>query len=285
MQSVVVTGVSTGIGLGITKILVERGIHVFGSVRKPTDAKKLTDTFGERVTPLLFDVVDQSAVRAAADQVRVRLAGTTLLGLVNNAGIALGGPLLHQPVAEFRTQLEVNLIGPLIVTQAFAPLLGADRTLRGQPGRIINMSSVGGKVGAPFIGAYVTSKHGLEGFSESLRRELMLYGIDVIIIGPGAVATPIWDKAEASDAARYDATDYGTALRRFQKFFIEDGRRGLPPERVGEAVYLALTTAKPKVRYAVVPRLLNDWLLPTRLPRRLLDTIFSRNLGLKRKRK
>jgi NAD(P)-dependent dehydrogenase (short-subunit alcohol dehydrogenase family) len=283
MQSVVVTGVSTGIGLGITNVLVERGIHVFGSVRREADAQKLTDTFGERVTPLIFDVVDEPVVRAAADQVRFRMAGTTLLGLVNNAGIALGGPLLHQPVAEFRTQLEVNLVGPMIVTQAFAPLLGADRTLRGQPGRIVNISSVGGKIGAPFIGAYATSKHGLEGFSESLRRELMLYGIDVIIIGPGAVATAIWDKAEASDTSLYDATDYGPALRRFQKFFIEDGRRGLPPERIGVAVADALTITKPNIRYVVVPRLLNDWLLPTSLPRRLLDSIFARNLGLKRK--
>jgi NAD(P)-dependent dehydrogenase (short-subunit alcohol dehydrogenase family) len=280
MPSVVVTGASTGIGLGTTRVLIEHGLHVFGSVRKAADAERLKATFGEKITPLIFDVIDEPAVHAAAAQVRTALAGSTLLGLVNNAGIAVGGPLLHLPTAEFRTQMEVNLVGPLIVTQAFAPLLGADRSLRGQPGRIVNISSVGGRIGAPFVGAYAASKHGLEGFSESLRRELMLYGIDVIIVGPGAVATPIWDKAESSDASPYDATEYGPLLRRFQAYFIADGRKGLPPERVGATVYEALTAAKPRTRYAVVRRFVADWLLPTLLPRRMVDQAIASRLGL-----
>jgi NAD(P)-dependent dehydrogenase (short-subunit alcohol dehydrogenase family) len=149
----VVTGVSTGIGWGMVKVLVEKGVHVFGSVRKAEDAQRLQGEFGvERFTPLLFDVTDEGAVQAAAEQVRVRLDGRTLLDLVNNAGIGLGGPLLHQSAAEFRQQLEVNLVGPFVVTQAFAPLLGADASLSGKPGRIVNMSSVAGKVGYPFLG-------------------------------------------------------------------------------------------------------------------------------------
>ncbi len=199
---------------------------------------------------------------------------------MNNAGIAVGGPLLHLPADAFRQQLDVNLTGALIVTQAFAPLLGSDQTLTGQPGRIINISSIGGRIGAPFIGAYVTSKHGLEGFSESLRRELMLYGIDVIIVGPGAIATPIWDKAESADSSLYDGTDYSAPLQRFQKGFIADGRRGLPPARVGATIYTALTAARPRTRYAVVRRLLTDWIVPTLLPRRLIDRTIARSLGL-----
>src|SRR5215510_4870930 len=195
MKSVVITGVSTGIGWGTTKVLIQKGFRVFGSVRKTQDAERLSKEFGANFIPLIFDVTDEAAVQAGARQVQEQLNGETLFGLVNNAGIAVPAPLIHQSTDDFRHQLEVNLVSVLIVTKAFVPLLGSDRSLTGNPGRIINMSSVGGKRGGPFLGAYVTSKHGLEGFSETLRRELMLYGIDVIIIGPGAIATPIWDKA------------------------------------------------------------------------------------------
>ena len=173
MQSVVVTGVSTGIGWGITKVLIERGSRVFGSIRKTQDAERLSKEFGERFIPLFFDVTEEAAVQAAAKQVREQLNGETLFGLVNNAGIATPGPLIHLPTDDFRHQLEVNLVSVLIVTKAFVPLLGSDRSLRGKPGRIINMSSVSGKIGYPFVGAYAASKHGLEGFSETLRRGLM----------------------------------------------------------------------------------------------------------------
>ena len=140
MKSVVVTGVSTGIGWGTTKVLTKAGFHVFGSVRKEADAQRLKQEFGDKFTPLLFDVTDVAAVKRGADQVRAALKGEKLFGLVNNAGIAVSGPLLELPVDDFRNQLEVNVTGPLIVTQAFAPLLGADATLKGQPGRIVNIS-------------------------------------------------------------------------------------------------------------------------------------------------
>ncbi|HUD51942.1 SDR family NAD(P)-dependent oxidoreductase, partial [Parvibaculum sp.] len=131
MKSIVVTGVSTGIGWGATKVLTKAGFHVFGSVRKEADAQRLKQDFGDRFTPLLFDVTDVAAVKRGADEVRAALKGEKLFGLVNNAGIAVSGPLLELPIEEFRTQMEVNLTGPLIVTQAFAPLLGADTSLKG----------------------------------------------------------------------------------------------------------------------------------------------------------
>jgi NAD(P)-dependent dehydrogenase (short-subunit alcohol dehydrogenase family) len=279
MQSVVVTGVSTGIGWGITKVLIQRGFRVFGSVRKPQDAARLSEEFGELFTPLIFDVTDEAAVRAAAQSVRVQLNGETLLGLVNNAGIAVPGPLIHLSTDEFRHQLEVNLVSVLIVTKAFVPLLGADRSLRGQRGRIINMSSVSGKSAAPFVGAYATSKHGLEGFSETLRRELMLYGIDVIIIGPGPVATPIWDKAEATDISSYAQTDYLESGRRAYAYMIHAGKTGLPPERVGEVVWKALTIPRPRVRYAVVGKDFLRRFMQRLLPKRVVDLIIAKNLG------
>src|SRR5215208_1065459 len=151
MQSVVVTGVSTGIGWGITKVLIQKGFRVFGSVRKTQDAERLAREFGPNFVPLIFDVTDEPAVQAAAQQVRAQLNGEKLFGLVNNAGIAVAAPLIHMSTDDFRHQLEVNLVGVLIVTKAFVPLLGVDRTLHGHPGRIINMSSVGGKNGGPFL--------------------------------------------------------------------------------------------------------------------------------------
>jgi len=281
MQSVVVTGVSTGIGWAITKVLIQQGFRVFGSVRKPQDAERLSKEFGENFTPLLFDVTDEAAVQAAAGQVRERLNGETLLGLVNNAGIAVPAPLMHQSTDDFRHQLEVNLVSVLIVTKAFLPLLGSDRARRGKPGRIINISSTSGKFGFPFVGAYVTSKHGLEGFSESLRRELMLYGIDVIIVAPGSIATPIWDKADQLDLSLYDDTEYVKSARRIKEFMVRSGRNGLPPEKVGEIVLHALTTPRPRVRYALAPGNFISRLLPMLLPKRLVDGFVARNLGLK----
>jgi NAD(P)-dependent dehydrogenase (short-subunit alcohol dehydrogenase family) len=279
MQSVVVTGVSTGIGWGITKVLIQRGFCVFGSVRKTQDAERLSNEFGKKFIPLFFDVTDEAAVQAAAQQVREQLKGETLLGLVNNAGIAAPGPLIHLPTQDFRHQLEVNLVSVLIVTKAFAPLLGVDRSLRGQPGRIINMSSVSGKSAYPFVGAYAASKHGLEGFSETLRRELLLYGIDVIVVGPGPIATPIWDKAEQADVSLYANTDYIESARRAQEYMIRSGKSGLPPEKVGEVVWHALTARHPRVRYAVARgSFLRQW-IPSLMPKRLIDRIVARALG------
>lgn len=280
MESVVVTGVSTGIGWAVTKILIERGFRVFGSLRKETDAERLKKEFGAAFIPLLFDVTDEARVQAAATQVREQLNGETLFGLVNNAGIALPAPLMHQPIADFRKQIEVNLIAQLVVTQAFLPLLGADRSLKGKPGRIVNISSSSGKNGSPFVGAYATSKHALEGFSESLRRELMLYGIDVIIVGPGPIATPIWDKADEMDFSIYRDTEYVDAIKRFQKYATDSGRNGYPPEKVGQVVLRALTTPNPRVRYAVVPGNPIVHILQELLPKRILDAIIARGLGL-----
>ena len=281
MRSVVVTGVSTGIGWGILKVLIQKGFRVFGSVRKTEDAERLSREFGENFIPLIFDVTDEPAVQAAAKQVREQLKGETLFGLVNNAGIAIAAPLIHVPTADFRHQLEVNLVSVLIVTKAFVPLLGSDRSLHGDPGRIVNISSVGGKRGGPFLGPYVASKHGLEGFSESLRRELMLYGIDVIIIGPGAVATPIWDKADQADISLYENTEYFEAGKRLLKYMVKDGKKGYPPEKVGEVTWQALTTAKPRVRYAVVPGNPIRNFIQSLLPKRVLDNIIAKNLGFK----
>jgi NAD(P)-dependent dehydrogenase (short-subunit alcohol dehydrogenase family) len=283
-KSVVVTGASTGIGWAVAQVLTKRGFHVFGSVRKAADAERLTAAFGQAVTPLVFDVTNESAVRAAARAVEVALGGQTLAGLVNNAGIAVAGPLLHLPVDEWRKQLEVNLTGVVITTQAFAPLVGARKPVPGQsspgkPGRIVNIGSVGGRNANPFMAPYCTTKFGLEGMSESLRRELLPFGVDVIVVAPGAVATPIWDKADETDTAAYANTVYAPALDRLRAYMLSIGKSGLPPERIGEAVHTALTTPKPKVRYTITPQPM-QMLMADILPKRTLDKIVGKRLGL-----
>lgn len=279
MKSVVVTGASTGIGWGIAKVLVRKGFRVFGSVRKEADAQRLTAEFGANFTPLLFDVTDATAVATGAEAVATALGKEKLAGLVNNAGIAVPGPLLYLPIDEFRHQLDVNVTGQLIVTQAFAPLLGSVPGRDGTPGRIVMISSVGGKNASPFVGAYNASKFALEGLSESLRRELMLFGIDVIVVAPGAVATPIWDKAETIDVSRYANTPFAKGLDTIRAYMLASGRKGLKPERLGRAVWHALTTAKPKTRYTVTPDRIENFMVHA-LPKRTVDRLIAGRLGL-----
>lgn len=279
MKGVVITGVSTGIGWGATKVLTKAGYRVFGSVRNDKDAKKISSEFGANFVPLIFDVTDEAGVRKAAAEVRKALNGETLFGLVNNAGIAVAGPLAYMPVDEFRKQLEVNLTGVIIATQAFAPLLGIDKDLKGKPGRIVNISSVGGKSANPFIGAYATSKFGLEGLSEALRRELMPFKIDVIVVAPGAVATAIWGKTDEEQLKKYANTPYAEQLKKLFALAQEQGRKGLKPEKLGEAIKTALTTARPKVRYTVTPEPVLNFVM-SRGPKRRIDRLIGGRLGL-----
>jgi NAD(P)-dependent dehydrogenase (short-subunit alcohol dehydrogenase family) len=283
MKSIVVTGASTGIGWGCTKVLVAKGFHVFGSVRKQADADRLSKEFGAAFTPLLFDVTDPAAVQAGAKAAAARLNGETLAGLVNNAGIAVSGPLLHIEPAELSFQLEVNVVGQLTVTQAFAPLLGAaPGATTAKPGRICMMSSVGGKNASPFVGPYNASKFALEGLSEALRRELMIYGVDVILIAPGAVATPIWDKADSVDIQRFDNTPFAKPIQAVRDYMLRIGKAGFPPEKIGETVHEALTAPNPKTRYVVTPEPLMNW-LGLNLPKRFMDKQIATRLGLERK--
>jgi NAD(P)-dependent dehydrogenase (short-subunit alcohol dehydrogenase family) len=279
MQSVVITGASTGIGWASAKLLLERGFRVFGSVRKQADADRLKSEFGANFTPLLFDVTDEAAVLAAARTVRAALNGETLTGLVNNAGVAVAGPVLELAADEFRRQLEVNVIGPIISTQAFGPLLGSDPSLKGPKGRIVMISSVAGKSGNPLTPAYAASKHAIEGLSESLRREMMLFGIDVVIIAPGAVKTPIWAKAVDVDISGYKNSPYFPALEKARAFTRHLSEIGLPPERIAEAVANALTTPHPKVRYQIAPDPMRH-LITSLLPKRMVDKIIAKRLGL-----
>jgi hypothetical protein len=282
-KDVVVTGVSTGIGWATAKVLISKGFRVFGSVRKQTDADRLQREFGNGYVPLLMDIADADAVHQAAQKVGSMIGDGNLVGLVNNAGIVVSGPLLYLRPSEYRRQLEVNMISPLVVIQAFAPLLGTDKKRQGPTGRVVNMSSTTAKVVIPLLGAYSSSKAGLEGMSDALRRELMLFGIDLVIIEPGTVNTPMYDKGEKEDLGEFKQTEYWEAVQNFQKFIVAEARNnGLPAERLGEAVHVALTTEKPKARYAVVPQRFKNWTLPRLLPVRMLDAAIAKQMGFKK---
>lgn len=282
MKSVVVTGAATGIGWACAKVMIASGFRVFGNVLREEDADKLSKEFGELFSPIIFDVTDEAAVAMGAKQVETALGNETLLGLVNNAGIAVPGPLLYLKIADFERQISVNLTGQLIVTQAFAPLLGADRARQGEPGRIVMISSTSGRNASPFLGAYSASKLALEGMSESLRRELMLFGIDVIIIAPGTVATPIWDRANSLDLSQFAETPYASALEKVRDYMIVNGKKGLPSEKLGEIVKTALTNTKPRTRYTVKPDPIKNLVVST-LPKRIVDSLIARRAGLRLK--
>ena len=284
-MTAVVTGASTGIGYACVERLTNEGWQVFAAVRKDEDAKRLTDAFGDKVTPLMMDVTDQAAIDAAAAKVREALEGRTLNGLVNNAGVAVAGPLLELPIEDFERQMAINVTGQVRVTQAFGPLLGADLDLKGEPGRIVMMSSMAGEMGAPFLAPYAASKHALEGLSKSLRRELNVFGIQVVVIGPGAVATPIWAKSDEVDVSAYESSIFYDALVRLRNYMSKSGPAGFPPSRIADRVYRAFTDARPRFRYAIVPQRFMNWSLPRMLPARKVDEIVTKRLGLHRVRK
>ncbi|MBV8406357.1 MAG: SDR family NAD(P)-dependent oxidoreductase [Alphaproteobacteria bacterium] len=277
MRSVVITGVSSGIGHGCAEALAQRGYRVFGSVRKTQDAERLKAALGETFVPLVFDVTDAAAVNHAAAEVASLVGEEGLAGLVNNAGISQPGPLAVQPAAIVRQHLEVNVMGVVHAVQAFLPLLR-----RAKPaGRIVNMSSLSGRIAFPFVGAYAASKHALEALSDSLRRELLIYGVDVIVIEPGAIDTPIWDKA-GHVGTTFEDSDWGPVLSGFNP--ADTRRAALPVSAVAERVIAALEHRRPRTRYALPDQPLKYWIAPRLLPDRWLDRIVDRVLNYRKLR-
>lgn len=285
MSAVVITGVSTGIGYAAAKLFTEQGINVFGSVRSKSDADRLQHDLGQHYYPLIFDVTDQERVASSAEFVCERLQGKTLWGLINNAGIAVEGAFMDLSIQDFQKQLNVNLIGQLIVTQAFIPLLGADKTLSGEPGKIINISSVSGKNAYPFLGAYAVSKHGLEAFSESLRRELMIFGIDVIIVGPGMIKSEIWNKSKNTPIPpELNHSVYRKPAAAFKKYILKSAEaNSLPAEDVAALLLKIMRSNHPKTRYAPAPNKWLNWVIVNILPKRFLDRLIAKKFGLLKK--
>jgi NAD(P)-dependent dehydrogenase (short-subunit alcohol dehydrogenase family) len=264
--TVLVTGASTGIGEAAVLHLKTLGFDAVGAVRKDEDAERLK---ARGVRTVRIDVTDAGQIAAARDE----LGEVALAGLVNNAGIAVAAPLEFLPVDRLRQQLEINLIGQAAVTQAFLP------ALRRAGGRIVNVSSIGGRVALPLVSAYNASKFGLEGMSDSLRRELRSQGVDVILIEPGGVKTPIWEKGEAlADEMMEDVPPEAERLYGKQIAALRAGTRriatetGSEPQAVAEAIGTALTASRPRTRYVVG----SDAKLRARMSRVLPDRVMDR---------
>lgn len=283
MKNILITGVSSGIGLEATRLFIQKGYRVFGSVRNEADGEQLKMQFGSNFAALHFDVTNPDSVRRAGERVASLIPDNGLTALINNAGIAVTGPLMHVPMEEFEYQFDVNVFGVLRVIQAFLPLLGADQDCLFPPGKIINISSAVGKTDFPFLGPYVGSKHAIEGLSGSLRKELQLYGIDVVVVGPGAVRTPIWDKDSAQDLSKFEDTHFYNAGAKFQKTFVTAGKKGNPPEKIAKLLHKIVEKKKPKARYKVLPNPLMEWYLPRLLPTRMFDKMIANNFGLNKK--
>jgi NAD(P)-dependent dehydrogenase (short-subunit alcohol dehydrogenase family) len=273
---VVITGASTGIGEATARHLAAHGFDVLAGVRKDSDAERL-EAAGLR--PLKLDVTDESSVASAARQVEEAAGGSGLAGLVNNAGIAVSGPVEHVPVADFREQLEVNVIGQVAVTQHLLPLLRTGR------GRIVNISSIGGRIALPLAGPYAASKFALEAISDSLRRELRDQGIEVVVVEPGGIKTPIWEKGTETANRIEDAMPpegeqrYGAlarSIRREAEKIATD--RGLPPAAVAEVVHEALTATRPRTRYLVGRDAKIRDAVARRVPDRVMDALIARTL-------
>jgi NAD(P)-dependent dehydrogenase (short-subunit alcohol dehydrogenase family) len=246
---VLVTGASTGIGRACALELHRLGYRVFAGVRKPADGERLVAAASERLTPVILDVTRLDTITAAAAEIDAALGATPLVGIVNNAGVGVGGPLEYLPLGDLKWQFEVNVFGQMAVTQAFLPRLRASR------GRIVNIGSIGGRVSQAFMGPYCASKFALSALTFSLREELRPWGVQATIIEPGAIQSDIWDKADASVIEAEQAlsaearTRYGKAMEAMKRMFARQRRHAIPALRVVEKVVIALEAPTIKARY------------------------------------
>ena len=275
----VVTGASSGIGHATARHLDSLGFTVLAGVRSDEAAQRLAAEGSERLRPLIVDVTDAKSIATAAEEVREATAASVLSALVNNAGVAVSAPLELVPIDQLRHQLEVNVIGQVAVTQALLPMLREAR------GRIVNVSSIGGRIALPLAGPYAASKFALEAITDSLRRELHHLGVDVIAIEPGGVKTPIWGKGtKSADAMLADVdpeveslyADLTKALR--AEAHRIDTETGIEPMEVAEAIGRALTASRPRTRYLVGrDAKLRDKVARV-LPDRAFDALIARTL-------
>jgi NAD(P)-dependent dehydrogenase (short-subunit alcohol dehydrogenase family) len=271
---ILITGTSSGIGHGAARELISRGFSVFGSVRNKLDGERVRSELGEKFIPLVFDVTDDSAIAQSLEVVKSKLNGEGLGGLINNSGISVTGPVEHLRIDEVIKNFDVNVFGIFRVTKMFLPLLGTEKDHRSAPGRILNISSVAGKLAPPFMAPYVGTKYAVEGISHCLRRELLPYGIDVVTIGPGPIQTSIWEKGSL---AEFQSTQYFPALLKYFTYFKKMGLRGMPLEECSRQIADIFETQKPKARYAVVQGKFKNWTLPRLMPDKYIDNLYLKN--------
>ncbi len=280
MKSIVITGTSTGIGYASSKLFIENGYRVFGSVRNEADADKVSNELGSNFVPLIFDVTDEAAVKNSVKIVEDQIGEQKLSGLINNAGLGVMGTIQSLSAEQFKYQFDVNVLGVFHCCQAYLDLLGADKNRNGDPGKIINISSISGEIGMPFMSAYNMSKFGLEGFSESIRRELLMYGIDVVVIAPGPVKTPIWKKINQKDEVqRYDNSDFRESVSRAMKMTEKMEQAGCEPSVIAERALSIIENTKNKTRYRIDPTRMQNILLQL-FPKRVADRMIAKRMKI-----
>jgi len=278
VRSVLVTGASTGIGRATALRLDASGWRVFAGFRDPAHGESLRQAGSERLTPLTLDVTDPEQIAAAAARVEAE-SEDGLHGLVNNAGVAIPGPLETIPLEDFRRQIEVNLVAYVAVTQALL------HSVRKAKGRVVFVSSIGGRIAFPFGGPYHASKFGTEAIGDVFRQELRPWGLRVAIVEPGSIDTPIWERGQRKATeieAKAPKTDllYGAAIEKFRKVIQDTAERGIPPEKVAKAIAHALESSRPRSRYLVGLDAKVQARLRPLIPTPLFDRIVARTLGL-----
>ena len=284
MRSILITGVSTGIGRAIAEELLNSDFIVIGSVRNLKDADNLKEKYKGSFFPVKFDVTKKEEIEKSKIEIEKILTenNSYLSCVINNAGIALGGPIRYLDVDIFRKQFEVNLFGLIEVTKSFLDLL-IDSNNHKMKNKIINIGSISGKRSYPFVGPYTASKHALEGLTDALRRELLIHDIDVVLIQPGPIRTPIWDKAPDIEDNPFLNTEYEIPLRKFNKGYIKLGVNGFSPDIIGKKIVDVMNTNKPKTRYVITPKIFKNYLIPGFLPDRWVDRLTGKMLGLLKK--
>ena len=275
-KNIVITGVSSGIGRDALRLLHQKGYHIYGSVRKEADAKSLTEAYPQCFTPLIFDVQDQDAVNQAAK--RVFEACDRIDALINNAGVAVPGPLQFVTEADFERQMDINLKSVRRITNTFLPLLGTAPDFKGPPGRIINVSSISGLFSSPFNGVYSISKHALESMTDVYRRELRCYGIKVMAIEPGPIKTKIWGK-NLNSMAQFADTDYYDILQKADMIIENTEKNALPVARTSNVILKCITKKHPKTRYIVHKNAFVFKIVANYLPDKLVDWFIQRSLS------
>ena len=278
IKNILVTGVSTGIGYDVARYFTQRGYRVFGSVRKHTDIVRLESDFPDNFVGLKFDVTNLEQIEAAKNKAAKILKGGTLLALVNNAGFAQAGPMALLSDEVFRQQMEVNLFGVRNVTNAFLPFLGASSDFSGSPGKIINISSISGIFNTPMNGAYCVAKHALESMAEVYRRELMIYGIQVVSIQPGPIQSDLWDK-NLNALDEYLDGDYGIMAHKTNQIIKAAERDALPAEVISKLIEKIINTKQPNLSYIVTKHKIINTLVAKYLPTRVIDYFMFRKLN------
>ena len=278
-KNIVVTGVSSGIGQETARCLANQGYRVFGSVRKPADGKILEDDLGDRFQTLVFDVCDSKSVTTAAKNVSEVVKDDGLIAVVNNAGLALFGPVELIDDDAFEHIIKVNVLGTRLVTNAFIPLLrkGNSEQLRS---KIVNISSLSGIFNTPMNGAYCISKHAMESLGEIYRRELFGEKIDVISIRSGPIQSEIWRKnIDATNT--YEDSAYASMAEKTHRIMEHAKKSALPPSVIAELVLGVVQGQKRKLSYhvgegALVSRILSSTLMPKRLADRLIHNALNK---------